>query len=485
MSTYLNELKNKLAFYNKLELESVYLEINEVDGQFILIETEIQYQYGQFVIVFLKRQGTARGVVIGKKDNKLVILILEHLDKIRSGQKVTLYKHNIKTAINYNYIGKMINYLCQNLSGGILISDRSDQIELFNYHYPLLKNIQPQEKTKTKIETGLVKIDLISPFYKSEINFVIGEEGSGKTRLMENIITNLTKKQVFCIYLSTNNSPLQVKNLQNNLRKKGLNSYTCLIYTNNFTDINQTFIGLENCLAIAEYFYAKGFETVVLIDDLNTLIDKQYQINSYLEPGLDKQAFIEKYLIEFKNKLELTIKYKPHSTDTNLSFILNIKQDNSNIITGIHNFFGSNLNITTIKKSKLRLGYYPNISINSDTKILESHQTYQYLDKLDYSNKQIQNLVNEYFNQEFNSDIELAKQVLLVCALRKIMNSEIEVADFENYKSELFKYFHKNYQSLLDSLNKKQWSDEIEDFLINKLTQFNTTIIAKSNNKLK
>ena len=137
--------------------------------------------------------------------------------------------------------------------------------------------------------TGIAGIDLMYPIGRGQRQLIIGDKRTGKTQIGLDAIVNQRGQNVLCFYVAIGKTKKEVKNIYNELMKKGALEYTTIITA--FNDELPPVISLIPyfALSVAENYMMQGYDILVVIDDLKRHAEAYREISliSGKTPGRD------------------------------------------------------------------------------------------------------------------------------------------------------------------------------------------------------
>ena len=137
--------------------------------------------------------------------------------------------------------------------------------------------------------TGISGIDLMYPIGRGQRQLIIGDKRTGKTQIGLDAIVNQRGQNVLCFYVAIGKTKKEVKNIYNELMKKGALEYTTIITA--FNDELPPVISLIPyfALSVAENYMMQGYDILVVIDDLKRHAEAYREISliSGKTPGRD------------------------------------------------------------------------------------------------------------------------------------------------------------------------------------------------------
>ena len=139
------------------------------------------------------------------------------------------------------------------------------------------------------LETGITGIDLMYPIGKGQRQLIIGDKKTGKSQIALDTILNQKNKKVLCIYVAIGKTKKDVKEVFNQLLRRGTMEYTIIMAAFNDESAPVLKSTPYAALSVAELYMNKGTDVLVIIDDLKRHADVCREINLLLGniPGRD------------------------------------------------------------------------------------------------------------------------------------------------------------------------------------------------------
>ncbi|MCQ2543900.1 MAG: F0F1 ATP synthase subunit alpha [Lachnospiraceae bacterium] len=137
--------------------------------------------------------------------------------------------------------------------------------------------------------TGIAGIDLIYPIGYGQRQLIIGDKKTGKTQIALDTIVNQKDKNVICIYIAVNKTKKNIKEMYDELMKKGAMEHTIILAAFNDDEPPVGFFTPYAGLSIAESYMRDGQDVLVVIDDLKSHADIHREISLLVGkiPGRD------------------------------------------------------------------------------------------------------------------------------------------------------------------------------------------------------
>ncbi len=118
------------------------------------------------------------------------------------------------------------------------------------------------------LETGIAGIDLIYPVGKGQRQLILGDKKTGKTQIGLDTIVNQKGKSVLCIYVSIGKTKKDVKDVYNQLLRRGAMEYSVVLAAFNDDPPPVLFLTPYVAASIAEEYMMQGQDVLIVIDDL-------------------------------------------------------------------------------------------------------------------------------------------------------------------------------------------------------------------------
>lgn len=119
-----------------------------------------------------------------------------------------------------------------------------------------------------QFDTGIGVIDTIFPLGRGQRELVIGEQRSGKTQFLLDIIANLSGSGVVCVYALIGKPVVETRDIWIQLTENKLMDHTVLIMSIAADPAPLTFLTPQTAMTVAQYFQRKGKDVLVILDDM-------------------------------------------------------------------------------------------------------------------------------------------------------------------------------------------------------------------------
>jgi len=271
MSTYIENLVNA-KLRNMKSLSSTY-EIGHVRK----VRDYILEVSGLESVGFYERVTVADhsvGYVTGISKNSVTVALLQQNGPVYVGDEVTSTGYDFCAMYSDLCMGHMVNIFGEDLILG----------EKFEGLHPIPIETDPipimeRGTVNRPLYTGIAGIDLIYPIGFGQRQLIIGDKKTGKTQIALDTIINQKNRNVICIYVAVNKPKKLVKELYNDLMRKGAMEYTLILATFRDDEPPVSFFTPYAALSIAESYMRKGRDVLVILDDLKAHADCHREIS--------------------------------------------------------------------------------------------------------------------------------------------------------------------------------------------------------------
>ena len=181
--------------------------------------------------------------------------------------------------------------------------------------------------------TGIAGIDLMYPIGKGQRQLIIGDKKTGKTQIGLDAIVNQKGKKVICIYVAIGKNKKEVKQIYNELLKRGAMSYTIIVAA--FNDELAPVISLIPyfALSVAEEYMKHNNDVLVIIDDLKRHADCYREISLLSGKTAGRDAYPSDIFYTHSRLLEKGCQYKNGGSITILPLVETKAEDITDYIS--------------------------------------------------------------------------------------------------------------------------------------------------------
>ena len=252
----------------------------KVEGFIIEVQGLLEASFHEKVEI----TGKAFGYITSISNSSVIVALLKTNNEVIVGDEVKALKVPFMVHYSENAIGHVFDIFGQDKMNNEYFADTLE-IDLNTPNISIMK----RSAVSRPFYTGIAGIDLIYPIGKGQRQLVIGDKKTGKTQIFLDTIANQKDKRVLCIYIAIGKTKKEIKEIYNDLLKRGAMPYTLMLVANN--DETPAVLSLTPYagLAIAEKYMLEGTDVFVAIDDLKRHADAYREMSLMMGkvPGRD------------------------------------------------------------------------------------------------------------------------------------------------------------------------------------------------------
>ena len=241
----------------------------------------------------LEFENGTMAIVMNLEEDNVGCVILGSTAGIKEGQKVKRTHHIASIRVNDNFLGRVVNPLGEPIDGKGDI-DLTDSFEMpLDRKAPGVIYRQP---VKTPLQTGLKAVDSMIPIGRGQRELIIGDRQTGKTAVAIDTIINQKAnyeagKPVYCIYVAIGQKASTVAALVQTLKEHGALPYTIIVSATAADPAAMQYYAPFAGAAIGEYFRDRGFDALVVYDDLSKQAVAYREVSLILRRPSGREAY--------------------------------------------------------------------------------------------------------------------------------------------------------------------------------------------------
>ncbi len=241
----------------------------------------------------LEFENGTMAIVMNLEEDNVGCILLGSTAGIKEGQKVKRTHHIASIRVNDNFLGRVVNPLGEPIDGKGDI-DLTDSFEMpLDRKAPGVIYRQP---VKTPLQTGLKAVDSMIPIGRGQRELIIGDRQTGKTAIAVDTIINQkanyeTGKPVYCIYVAIGQKASTVATLVQTLKEHGALPYTIIVSATAADPAAMQYYAPFAGAAIGEYFRDRGFDALVVYDDLSKQAVAYREVSLILRRPSGREAY--------------------------------------------------------------------------------------------------------------------------------------------------------------------------------------------------
>lgn len=248
--------------------------------------------------------------------NSVIVAILKETSSIMIGDIVSSTGEEYKGFFSEQSIGRVVDMFGEDK----IVGKKFEKLYKLSIENPNI-SIMDRGTVNRPLLTGISGIDLIYPIGKGQRQLIIGDKKTGKTQICLDTIVNQKGKNIICIYIAIGKTKKDIKEIYYELLKRGAMGYTIIITA--FNDEKPPVLSLTPYfgLAMAELYMRKGYDVLVIIDDLKRHAEAYREISliSGKTPGRD--AYPADIFYTHSRLLEKGCQYKNGASITILPIV--------------------------------------------------------------------------------------------------------------------------------------------------------------------
>lgn len=241
----------------------------------------------------LEFENGTMAIVMNLEEDNVGCILLGSTDGIKEGQKVKRTHHIASIRVNDNFLGRVVNPLGNAIDGKGDI-DLTDSFEMpLDRKAPGVIYRQP---VKTPLQTGLKAVDSMIPIGRGQRELIIGDRQTGKTAIAVDTIINQKAnfeagKPVYCIYVAIGQKASTVAASVQTLKEYGALPYTIVVSATAADPAAMQYYAPFAGAAIGEYFRDRGYDALVVYDDLSKQAVAYREVSLILRRPSGREAY--------------------------------------------------------------------------------------------------------------------------------------------------------------------------------------------------
>ena len=416
-----------------------------------------------------------RGLVIGFHRKEAYVFLLGRAEEAKVGDKVYSQLKPFFIPVGDGVLGRVVDALAQPLDNkGPVVSDEQ---------YPIFRDapgVLDRVPIRRGFETGLLTIDSTIPIGKGQRELIIGDRQTGKTALCVDSILNQKGKDVICIYCCIGRSFSSLRRVVETLKLRGAMDYTIVAAATASACSGEQYLIPYTACALGEYFMDRGKDVFVVFDDLTKHAWAYRQLSLLLERPPGRECYPGDIFYLHSQLMERAGQLSPDNGGGSMTFFpivdtlqgdvtgyipsnlvsmtdgqiyMNLTLFNSGFRPAIDlglsvSRIGSKVQSAAVKQlsSMLRLQYVQYNELLKQTRFTASASE-EMRAKLRPGE-----ILTQLFTQEQDSPYSLAKEILLLYAMRRKVLDPISYEGIERFKREIEDYMRGEHSEAIEAL---------------------------------
>ncbi len=414
----------------------------------------------------------SRGMVCGFDEQGAYVFLLGRIEDVKVGDTAYSHMQPFNIPAGEAFLGRLVNALALPLDGKGPIAGETS-VPIFREAPGVLERIP----IKRVLETGILSLDATIPIGRGQRELIIGDRMTGKTTICVDTILNQKDKNVVCIYCCIGRSYSSLRRVVETLNVNGAMPYTIVVSATGSSCSGEQYLAPYTAAALGEYFMDRGRDVFVVFDDLTKHAWAYRQISLLLERPPGRECYPGDVFYLHSQLMERAGQLHPELGGGSMTFfpIVDTLQGD---VTG---FIPSNLVSMTdgqiyMNTTLFNSGFRPAIDLGlsvsrignkvqgplmrrfSSMLRLEYVQYIELLKKTRFTAGMSDDLrarlrpgeiLTRLFTQEPSAPYAIAKQLLLLYALREHLLDEAEANEIDRFKADFVAFLRHEAPDIL------------------------------------
>lgn len=256
--------------------------IKEIKKSIVTIEDLPNCMLGQLV----NFGDNTKGFVMGFTEKEVLTLLLGTPGDIKSGDEVYSEGEPFKIPVGKNFIGRIVNPLCQPLDGKTHIKE-DERSYIFRDASAILDRVPIEDM----MVTGIRIIDSCLPIGKGQRQLIIGDRMTGKSSMAGDIIINQKTQGVVCIYCCIGRDYASFEKMISVFKREGVFDYGIVVAALASSSIGEQYLAPYAAVTLGEYFMYSGRDVLIVFDDLTKHAWAYRELSLLLERAPGREAY--------------------------------------------------------------------------------------------------------------------------------------------------------------------------------------------------
>lgn len=210
----------------------------------------------------------SEGYVDAITQDCVLIALTRIVGKLHVGDRVVSSGEEFTAQYSAQSVGHIINMFGQDCLAGKRL-EHLQEVRVETEPIPIMDRIS----VTRPMRTGITGVDLLYPVGRGQRQLIIGDKKTGKTQIALDAIYNQAGENMLCIYVAIGKTKKEVKDIYNQLLRRGAMEYTIILAAFNDDPAPVLRSTPYAALSIARTHLEKQEDVLVVIDDLKRHAD--------------------------------------------------------------------------------------------------------------------------------------------------------------------------------------------------------------------
>lgn len=234
----------------------------------------------------LRFESGEEGVVLNLEQDRVGAMILGDATKVKAGDSVEATGKTLSIPVSDAIVGRVVDPLGKPLDGkGDIKAKELMPIER------VAPGVMTREPVNQPMMTGIKAIDAMIPIGRGQRELIIGDRQTGKTAIAIDAIINQKGQGMTCVYVAIGQKESKIAKIMAKLEAAGAMEYTTIVLAGASDPAALQYIAPYAGVAIAEFFLAKGQDSLVIYDDLSKHASAYREVSLLLRRPPGREAY--------------------------------------------------------------------------------------------------------------------------------------------------------------------------------------------------
>lgn len=253
-----------------------------------------------------------KGLALNLERDTVSVLLMDQDIHLKEGDSVERTGALLQMPVGFSILGRIVDPLGRPIDGGV---DLNVSTLKYEYIEPKAPGIIVRKSVHRPLQTGIKAIDSLLPIGRGQRELIIGDRQTGKTAIAIDSIINqgflndaidktlsgefenflLEAKEgtnkVFCVYVAISQKMSTVIQVYETLKNYGADKYSVIVASTASDPASLQYIAPYAGCTVAEYFRDRGFDSLIIYDDLTKHAVAYRQMSLLLRRPPGREAY--------------------------------------------------------------------------------------------------------------------------------------------------------------------------------------------------